>query len=181
YAQESDVTSMLFHSRDMGKVQLHKDLVAKPNKVWNYSSGTSNLLSLYLRKQFEEHQDYLNFWYTEFFDKLSMHSMTIEPDLGGTFVGSSYSWATARDWARFGLLYLQRGSWNGEQILNEDWVKYTSQPAQSSDGIYGAHFWLNAGGFYPDVPRDLYSANGFQGQHVFIIPSEELVVVRFGL
>ena len=181
YTKISDVTKMLFLAEDMTKVQLHKELEGEPGNSWNYSSGTSNLLSGFIRNQFDSHEDYLDFWYTGFIDKIGMHSMILEADLAGNYVGSSYSWATARDWAKFGLLYLNRGSWNGEQILTEDWVEYTSQPAQNSDGIYGAHFWLNAGGFYPDVPRDLYSANGFQGQHVFIIPSKELVVVRFGL
>src|SRR5690606_18076889 len=78
-------------------------------------------------------------------------------------------------------LYLNKGNWNGEPILNQSWVNYSATPVEGSAGEYGAHFWLNAGGKYPNVPRDLFSANGFQGQHVFIIPSKDLVVVRFGL
>ena len=89
--------------------------------------------------------------------------------------------ATARDWAKFGLLYLHDGNWNGEQLLNSSWVNYSKTPTNGSNGEYGAQFWLNAGGVYPHVPRDLFSCNGYQGQHVFIIPSKELVVVRFGL
>jgi hypothetical protein len=181
YSKISDVTRMLFLAEDMTEVQLHKPLVGEPGEIWNYSSGTSNLLSGYIRDRFESQQEYLNFWYRELIDKIGMHSMTVEADLAGNYVGSSYSWATARDWAKFGLLYLNRGNWIGEQILNEDWVDYTVQPVEGSDGEYGAHFWLNAGGKYPDVPRDLFSANGFQGQHVFIIPSKDLVIVRFGL
>ncbi|WP_029036665.1 serine hydrolase domain-containing protein [Salinimicrobium xinjiangense] len=181
YSKISDVTKMLFLAEDMTSVQLHKPLVGEPGEIWNYSSGTSNLLSGYIRDQFESQQEYLDFWYRELIDKIGMHSMTVEADLSGNYVGSSYSWATARDWAKFGLLYLNKGNWNGEQILTEDWVDYTVQPVEGSDGQYGAHFWLNAGGIYPDVPRDLFSANGFQGQHVFIIPSKDLVVVRFGL
>ena len=181
YTKISDVTKMLFLEEDMTQVQLHKDLVAQPGDRWNYSSGTSNLLAGFIRNEFDSHEAYLNFWYTQLIDKIDMNSMTLEADLAGNYVGSSYSWATARDWAKFGLLYLNNGNWNGEQILSEAWVKYTTQPALNSRGIYGAHFWLNSGGNYPDVPRDMYSANGFQGQHVFIIPSKEVVVVRFGL
>lgn len=181
YTKISDVTKMLFLAEDMSEVQLHKPLIGEPGIIWNYSSGTSNLLSGFIRNQFENHQDYLDFWYRELIDKIGMNSMTLEVDLTGNFVGSSYSWATARDWAKFGLLYLNKGRWNGEQILSENWVEYTTRPVEGSDGQYGAHFWLNACGKYPDVPRDLYSANGFQGQHVFIIPSKDLVVVRFGL
>ncbi|NJY62138.1 serine hydrolase [Salinimicrobium sp. CDJ15-81-2] len=181
YTKISDVTKMLFLAEDMTQVQLHKKLVGEPGSVWNYSSGTSNLLSGFIRDQFKSHEAYLDFWYTQLIDKIGMHSMTLEPDLAGNYVGSSYSWATARDWAKFGLLYLNKGNWNGEQLLNESWIDYTVQPVVGSDEQYGAHFWLNSGGIYPDVPRDLFSANGFQGQHVFIIPSEDLVVVRFGL
>lgn len=181
YTKISDVTKMLFMSVDMPRVQLQKSLSGTPNQDWNYSSGTSNLLSKYLRDQFPSHKDYLDFWYKEFVDKIGMHSMTIETDLRGTYVGSSYSWATARDWAKFGLLYLRKGNWDGKQIFNESWVDYTVTPTNGSDQGYGAHFWLNAGKRFPNVPEDMFSSNGFQGQHVFIIPSKDLVVVRFGL
>ena len=181
YEKISDVTKMLFLAKDMSKIQLNKGLVGEPGSIWNYSSGTSNLLSGFIRDQFNSYQEYLDFWYRELIDRIGMHSMTLEADLAGNYVGSSYSWATAKDWARFGLLYLNKGNWQGEQILNEDWVEYTVEPVEGSEGQYGAHFWLNAGGIYPDVPRDLFSANGFQGQHVFVIPSKDLVVVRLGL
>jgi len=182
YNNISDVTNMLFMERDMSKVQLHKDLEGKPNESWNYSSGTTNLLAGYLlRKFFDNQQDYLDFWYAELLDKIGMHSAIIETDMAGNFVGSSYGWANTRDWAKFGLLYLHNGNWNGEQILDQQWVKYVSTPTNGSDGKYGGHFWLNAGGRYPDVPKDLFSCNGYQGQWVFIIPSKELVIVRTGL
>ncbi len=181
YSKISDVTRMLFLEKDMTTTQLYKPLIADPGTLWNYSSGTSNLLSGFIRDQFSNHQQYLDFWYKELIDKIGMHSMTLEADMAGNYVGSSYSWATARDWAKFGQLYLHRGNWNGEQIFAESWVDYTVTPVDGSNGEYGAHFWLNAGGKYPDVPRDLFSANGFQGQHVFIFPSNDMVVVRFGL
>ena len=114
-------------------------------------------------------------------DKIGMHSMIIETDMKGKYVGSSYGWATTRDWAKFGLLYLNKGNWNGEQLFDASWVDYIRTPTKLSEGTYGAHFWLNAQGNYPDVPIDLYSANGYQGQYVFIIPSKDLVVVRTGL
>jgi CubicO group peptidase (beta-lactamase class C family) len=181
YNNISDVTKMLFLAEDMSRAQLNKPLVGEPNNTWNYSSGTTNLLSGFIRNQFKTHQEYLDFWYAELIDKIGMNSMTLETDLAGNYVGSSYSWATARDWAKFGLLYLHNGNWNGEQLFNESWVKYAATPTNGSNGEYGAHFWLNAGGKYPNVPKDLFSCNGYQGQHVFIIPSKDLVVVRFGL
>ena len=182
YNTLSDVSKMLFLETEMGKVQLEKPLAGKPNESWNYSSGTTNLLAGFLlRKEFKSHQEYLDFWYEELLDKIGMHSAIIETDLAGNFVGSSYGWANTRDWAKFGLLYLHQGNWNGEQIVDSTWVKYVSTPTNGSNGRYGAHFWLNAGGHYPDVPKDLFSCNGYQGQMVFIIPSKELVIVRTGL
>ncbi|GIZ07888.1 serine hydrolase [Flavobacterium sp. UMI-01] len=176
-----DATQMLFQAEDMGKVQLEKPSVYKPNMHWNYSSGTTNLLSKILRSQFKTHQEYLDFWYTNLIDKIGMHSMLIETDMAGNYIGSSYGWATARDWGKFGLLYLHQGNWNGEQILSPSWVRYTHTPTATSNGRYGAQFWLNAGGHFPDVPRDMYYCSGFQGQMVAIIPSKELVIVRMGL
>ncbi|WP_136465160.1 serine hydrolase domain-containing protein [Flagellimonas onchidii] len=181
YSKISDVTKMLFLESDMAKAQRNKKSIAKPTDVWNYSSGTTNLLSGILRQQFRSHQEYLDFPYSALIDKIGMHSMVLEADIAGNYVGSSYSWASTRDWARFGQLYLDRGLWNGEQIFNPRWVDYITKPTIHSDGTYGAHFWLNANGKYPDVPKDLFSCNGYQGQYVFVIPSKDLVVVRTGL
>ncbi len=182
YTKISDATEMFFLDEDMTQAQLETDFDPKNHKkVWNYSSGTSNLLSGILRKQFKSHQEYLDFPYSALIDKIGMHSMLIETDMVGNFVGSSYGWASTRDWAKFGLLYLNNGNWKGEQLFDPKWVDYVAKPTPLSDGTYGAHFWLNANGKYPDVPKDLYSANGYQGQYVFIIPSKDLVIVRTGL
>ncbi len=181
YNSISDVTKMLFLEEDMTQVQVNKPLVGKPNETWNYSSGTTNVLSGILRKQFQTHQEYLDFWYSDLIDKIGMNSMLVETDLKGNYIGSSYAWATARDWAKFGLLYLHNGQWNGQSLFDADWVKYATTPTPTSDGWYGAQIWLNAGGRYPDVPRNMYSFNGYQGQNVFILPDQEMVVVRMGL
>lgn len=181
YDKICDATRMLFIEEDMTQSQINKPLTGKPNQSWNYSSGTTNLLSGILRQQFKSHQDYLDFWYAELIDKIGMHSMLIETDMAGNFVGSSYGWATTRDWAKFGQLYLNKGNWNGEQLFEESWANYVATPTNSSNGEYGGQFWLNAGGKYPDVPKDMYFASGFQGQKVIIIPSHDLVIVRFGL
>ena len=181
YATISDVTKMLFLAPDMTSVQIEKPLIGKPNETWYYSSGTTNLLSGILRRQFRSHQAYLDFPYSNLIDKIGMHSMLIETDYDGNFVGSSYGWATARDWAKFGLLYLHQGNWNGEQIFNKNWYNYAITPTNTSKGRYGAQIWLNRGRALPDVPEDMFSFNGFQGQRVFILPSNDLVVVRLGL
>ena len=181
YSTISDVTRMLFMEADMAAVQMDKPAVAPPGEIWNYSSGTSNLLSGILRRQFRSEQEYIDFPYKALIDKTGMHSMMLETDVAGNFVGSSYGWASTRDWAKFGLLYLNEGNWNGEQLFDARWVSYVTHPTAHSNGRYGAHFWLNSGGFYPGVPKDLYSANGYQGQYVFIIPSLDMVIVRTGL
>ncbi|RZJ67978.1 MAG: class C beta-lactamase-related serine hydrolase [Flavobacterium sp.] len=181
YETISDATKMLFLAKDMTRVQLEKPALFDPGEHWNYSSGTSNLLSGILRKQFKTHQQYLDFWYAALIDRIGMKSMFIETDMSGNFVGSSYGWATTRDWAKFGLLYLHKGNWNGDRLFDEKWVDFVTKPTKGSNGRYGGHFWLNRGGYFPDAPRDMYSANGFQGQKVFIIPSKDLVIVRLGL
>ncbi len=181
YNKICDVTKMLFIEPDMSILQLEKPLIGIPNNSWNYSSGTTNLLSGYIRNQFKSHQEYLDFWYSDLIDKIGMHSMLIETDYSGNYVGSSYGWATTRDWAKFGLLYLHNGIWNGQQILDESWIDFSKEPTNGSNGVYGGHFWLNAGKKFPDVPKDMYSCNGYQGQYVFIIPSKDLVIVRTGL
>jgi CubicO group peptidase (beta-lactamase class C family) len=122
------------------------------------------------------------------FQPLGMSTSIIEQDASGTFVGSSYMYATAREWARFGQLYLQDGIWEGRRILPEGWVKYTTTPAPAApDEKYGAHFWLKIPQeFRSDdheklVPEDAFHCIGYEGQFVSIIPSRELVIVRLGL
>ncbi|MFE3869613.1 serine hydrolase domain-containing protein [Flavobacterium sp. ZS1P70] len=181
YDKICDATKMLFDAENMSRVQLEKPAAFKPNTHWNYSSGTTNLLSGILRNQFKTHQEYLDFWYSTLIDKIGMNSMIVETDMAGNYVGSSYGWATTRDWSKFGLLYLHKGNWNGEQILDESWVKYTATPTNTSNGRYGGHFWLNASGHFSDVPKNMYYCSGFQGQMVAIIPSLDLVIVRMGL
>lgn len=181
YNTISDVTQMLFLDSDMSQTQINKPLAYAPNTHWNYSSGTTNLLSYIIRNELDSHQEYLDFPYASFIDKIGMYSMLIEADLSGNYVGSSYGWATTRDWAKFGLLYLHRGNWNGEQIFDPSWVDYVVSPTPTSDGTYGGQFWLNAGGGYDRLPKNMFSCNGYQGQRVAIFPDQDLVVVRTGL
>ncbi len=181
YDKICDATKMLFAATDMSTVQRDKPAEFEPNSHWNYSSGTSNLLSAILRKQFKTQQEYIDFWYSGLIDRIGMKSMVVETDLAGNFVGSSYAWATTRDWGKFGTLYLHKGNWNGDQVFDKGWSDYVRMATNTSNGNYGAHFWLNAGGKYPSVPRDMYYASGFQGQKIFIFPSNDLVIVRLGL
>ena len=110
-----------------------------------------------------------------------MNSAIVETDMSGNYIGSSYCWATTRDWAKFGLLYLHNGKWNNEQIFDPSWVKYVTTATPTSKGNYGGHFWLNKGNKFPNTPKDMYYASGYQGQKVAIFPSNDLVIVRMGL
>jgi len=181
YDKVSDAVIMLFNSDAIGQYAMQLPLDFEPETTWTYSSGTTNIIASKMADNFQSKDEYIRFIYDRFFDRIGAYSMVMETDAIGNYVGSSYSWATTRDWAKIGQFYLQKGNWAGEQILSEQWVDFIQQPAKGSDGIYGGHFWLNKGGRYPDLPQDLYSMDGFHGQKVFIIPSKELVVVRLGL
>ncbi len=181
----SDCNLMLFTERDLGGFAARMPLAGEPDSIWSYSSGTTNVLSRVVRHALGgTDADYYAFPRRELLDKLGMRRTVLEPDPSGTFVGSSNFYATARDWARFGLLYLNDGVWQGERILPEGWVEYCVTPTPKSNGEYGAQFWLNAGApgdrWLPDLPEDLYSALGHDGQYVTILPSHELVIVRLG-
>ena len=182
YAELSDATKMLFMSEDVSVIPRIQSSSHKPGEHWAYSSGTSNLLSKLIQNKIGDREDYLRFPYDTLFNRIGMHSAVMETDESGVFIGSSFMYATPRDWAKFGLLYLNNGNWYGDQIIDEEWVEFARTPAKDGGGIYGGHFWLNHDkSAYDDVPVDLYSCNGFQGQYVFIIPSRDLVVVRMGL
>lgn len=181
YTQISDATRMLFLERDMTKTQAYKKLIYAPGSKFNYSSGTTNLISGILRAQFKTQQEYLDFPYTELIDKIGMNSMLFETDMEGNYVGSSYAWATARDWAKLGLLYLHKGNWNGTQIFNKSWADYVAKPTKASNYSYGGHFRTTTLDGFPNVPNDMYFAYGYHGQFTMVIPSMDLVVVRLGL
>jgi len=180
YSDVSSATNMLYRSADAYKVAIDVPYQKKPETDWNYSSGTTNILSGIMRTLIGNDQAYHEFPYREIFNKIGITSMIVETDAAGNFVGSSYGYATARDWARFGLLYYNDGIWKGDTILPKGWVNYSRTPAVASKGEYGAQFWLNKSKKLPDVPEDLFSCNGHRGQRVYIIPSRILVVVRLG-
>ena len=177
YGGPSDATRMLFKEKDMGDYAMRSAIRNPPGKVFNYSSGTANILSAIIRKTVTD-SDYYRFPYEQLFYKTGMYSAILEPDAGGTFVGSSYCYATARDWARFGLLYLQDGVWNGQRILPKGWVDFTRRGDSATGNSYGALWWLNEGLRHPKLPADCYSCEGYEGQYIWVIPSKDLVVVR---
>lgn len=183
YDVGTTATQMLFTPGSTARLAADQPLIHDPGTFWSYSSGTSNILCEVARVAggFDgpEMMDEL------IFGPLGMTSAVMEPDNSGLPVCSSFTYATARDWARFGLLYAQGGVWNGEQLLPPGWVDYTTTPVTLNNDLpYGAHWWLNAGEDgerrMPSVPSDAFWASGNEGQQVVVIPSEELVVVRLG-
>lgn len=179
----SHVDQMLFNQKDMGNYAASLKLLHKPGTVSRYSSGTTNIISNILRDRLEASgKDYHAFPKQELFNKLSMDSVVFEVDAAGNFIGSSYIYATPREFARFGQLYLQNGKWQDEQILPEDWVEYTRQPAPGTNGKYGSHWSLNLDQMViPGLPSDVIHLGGNDGQMIVVIPSKNTVIVRMGV
>tara|TARA_R110002072_G_scaffold269868_3_gene429690 strand:+ start:246426 stop:247922 length:1497 start_codon:yes stop_codon:yes gene_type:complete len=185
----SDVILMLYTTGDTAGFTLNKPLAEEPGSTFYYSSGTTNIISRINRQVFNNFQSYFNFPQERLFSKLGMNSAVMEADASGTFVGSSYMYATPRDWAKIGLLYMQDGVWNGERILPEGWVEYSLTPAESATrGQYGIQIWLNAGASGdPDnranqiLPANMYYLSGFEGQNIVMLPDQDLIVMRMGV
>jgi CubicO group peptidase (beta-lactamase class C family) len=180
YGNRSDVNLMLHRETDMGLYAIQKPLEHEPGTFWYYSSGSTNIVMRYLRGKFESDQEFLTYMRQRLFAPLAIANPHFEPDMSGTPVGSSYLYVTARDYARFGQMFLDDGCIGGNRILPEGWVDFTVTPASASQGGYGAFFWLNRNHVCPDVPEDMYSCNGHDGQQIYIIPSKDLVVVILG-
>lgn len=188
FVPSSDFHKMFIVKDDKAGFAASRDLEHEPGTYFEYSSGTSNLLSRIVRETVGD-DEYYRFPYDRLFHRIGMYSALIEPDASGTFVASSYGFASARDWARFGLLYLNDGVSNGQRILPEGWVKYSTSPAPAAERReYGAQIWLNLGRpdnpsdcHEPGIPRDAYFFEGFEQNTVVIIPSRKLVAVRLGV
>ena len=166
----SDVIEMLFGSgqQDMAHFAASFPLAHPPEAVWNYSSGTTNIVSRIVGAVVG---DMAGFIQTELFDRLGMASATARYDGVGTFVGSSYVYATAEDFLRFGRLYLR----DDPAILPAGWIDYARTPTPKSDDLtYGAHWWIAPG------TEGTFYAQGYEGQYLFVVPSRELLALRLG-
>lgn len=179
-------TDLLFGnaSGDTALAASQPALGVPPGTRWAYSTGTTQLLSRFVVDRAGE--DVRAFVKRELYDPLGMHSFVVEHDRAGTPLVGAFAWGTAQDWARLGLLYLRDGVWETGRILPQGWVDFTRTPADvHNNGTYGAHFWINA----PPGPEqhahfgaglDSFEMNGNAGQFVILVPSRDLVVVRFG-
>jgi CubicO group peptidase (beta-lactamase class C family) len=194
----SDAAKMLYGPGrlDVAGYAAALPLVHPPATHWNYNSAGVNLIADALARVFapgatgaDRRARMSAVMTAELFAPIGMTSAQPEFDAAGTFVGSAFVYATARDWARFGLLYLRDGMWETRRILPEHWVDFarTKTPVEDCD-VYGAGFWITppAGtgkpdrALTPDGPRDLFVAQGHEGQLVVIVPSKDLVLVRLG-
>jgi CubicO group peptidase (beta-lactamase class C family) len=185
YGDVTDVTRMLYLQRDMGAYAATLPAEAPPGTQFNYSSGETVLLARYWMSRFAERREALAFPRRALFDVIGMRSAVMEADQTGTFVGGSYMYATARDWARFGLLLAENGSWAGQSVLDPAFVARMMRATEVSDGDYTeAQAWQNGPQGEDSafgLPEDTVWMLGHDGQSVAIIPSERLVVVRLGL
>jgi len=189
YGAVSDVTRMLYLEPDMAAFASAQPLVNPVGTVWSYSSGSAVLLSRIF--QTAAGADALTIVRQRLFGPLGMTSAVMETDERGTLVGSSYMYATPRDWARFGLLLADDGVWQGQEILPHGYVAMMASPAPASGGEYGRGLvwrWAihdDTPGVNPDaafgIPADAFWMLGHDGQSVTIIPSLALVIVRLGL
>ena len=180
---------MVFGVRDMAAFAEKAPLQAAPGTRWTYTNGNTILLSRIIRDSTGgDAASVLAFARRELFDKLGMRHVTLEFDATGTPIGSSHMLASARDWARFGLLYLNDGVAGGERLLPPGWVDYSAAATPGSERYgYGAGFWTNRGDgegqryrIAQGLPADAFMARGAYGQYVIVVPSQRLVVARFG-
>jgi CubicO group peptidase (beta-lactamase class C family) len=195
----NDAARMLFGEGrlDIAGFAASLPLAHAPGSHWNYNSAGVNLIADALGRVVAPDADATarrarlsEVMKEELFGPLGMTSAQPEFDKAGTFIGSALVYATARDWARFGLLYLRDGIWKERRILPEGWVDFARAKTTADDcDVYGAGFWITpqTGPGKPyhallkDGPRDAFMAQGHEGQLVVVVPSKDLVLVRLGL
>lgn len=185
YAPGSDSTRMLFTEPSASSVPLSSRLGYEPGEHFSYSSGTTNLLSRLVHNKLGNNtQSSVNFLFNQLFSPLGITTATFEMDASGVFIGSSYLYASGRDWGKLGLLWLNNGMAHDKQLLPQNWVKDATTPNTSAnDKAYGYQVWLNKGNEqlrWPELPEDAYAMMGNRKQSVMMIPSQNVVLVRLG-
>lgn len=178
----SDVIEMLFGSgkEDVAAYAIAQPLANEPDSTWLYSSGTTNIVTRILGDAYGDRHGSCSgierVLQQRLFAPIGMNA-TATFDLAGTFIGSSYVFTTARDFARFGYLYLHDGNWNGTQVLPSDWAAHARVQTVIDDETslgYGAHWWT-----LPGEEASLV-ASGYEGQQIYVLPNRDLVIVRLG-
>jgi len=171
---------------DVFQFSVSRDAEHPPNTVGRYRNSDPWTLGYIVRRTVENElgEEYLTWPQREVFDKIGIRRFVAETDIYGNFILTGYNYGTARHWARLGQLYLQRGMWNGERLLPEEFVDFVQTPAPGWDEpIYGGQFWLNTadesgrGRRVPSLPTDAYNAAGAGDQYTYVIPSRDLVII----
>lgn len=184
YNPGDDATTMLFTSPSASDFTIARPLAHEPGVRFNYSSGTANVLSrIYLDVLGGPQQSYDDYK-TNIAGPLGFQNAVFEVDASGAFFGSSYLYASARDWARLGQLMVNGGAINDREIVTQDWINRATAPnTTENQKAYGYQWWLNKGNEdlrWPDIPDDAYAAQGNRQQNMMIVPSKDLVIVRLG-
>jgi len=188
YDPGSDVLDMLYNQPDMASWAAGHPSEFPPGTNWEYLSAVSNILAQVVQAQFPSDAEYWTYSRTALFEPLGVTTATLETDVAGTWVGSSYLWASVTDWARLGQLMLDDGQWQGQQVLPPGWLELAgTQSLLEGEGAgYGAQTWIPAnpvGGECkgtPGLPEDMVSMEGHWGQIVAMVPSHNAVIVRLG-
>lgn len=185
YNPGDDATAMLFTEASASGYAIGRPALHPPGTHYNYSSGSANILSrVYFNRTGGTLADSLADYRRHIAGPMSFQHAVFEPDARGVLVGSSYFYASTRDWARLGQMMLQGGVLNGERVVSEDWVAQSTRPNNSDNQkAYGYQWWLNTGNAalrWPDLPADAYAARGNREQRLMVIPSQNLVIVRLG-
>jgi CubicO group peptidase (beta-lactamase class C family) len=182
YTRENKHLRVYFEGLNVFEHAINNPLKTAPNAEWRYQNSDPLTLGKIIKdKLAARHESYLTFPQRTLFDRVGIRSAVLETDAWGNFILSGFDYLSARDWARFGLLHLHGGVWNGQRILPEGWTTFVSTPAPAApQQVYGGLFWLNRGGALDGVPRDAYWADGAMGQYTLIIPSRDVVIVRLG-
>lgn len=182
WTDENEHFRIYFEGIDVFEHAVNQPLDLEPGTRFRYRNSDPLTIGRIVRQAVEaKGEEYLAFPQRALFDRIGARSFVLEPDPWGNLILTGYDFGSARDWARFGLLHLWDGVWEGERILPEGWVEFVSTPTPTDPNrSYGGLFWVNAGGMLPGAPADAFLAAGFMGQNTVIIPSRDVVVVRLG-
>ena len=185
YEPGDNVTAILFTEPSASAYMLQMPLAKQPGRYFSYSSGTANLLSqVYFDNAGGTPQSSYSDFMTNIHEPMAFQNSIFEVDASGVFMGSSYFYASARDWARLGQLMLDDGVINGRRLISSDWIEASTSPNGSeNERAYGYQWWLNSGDSrlrWPDLPEDAFAAQGNRQQWIMIVPSRDVVIVRLG-
>jgi CubicO group peptidase (beta-lactamase class C family) len=182
YSSDNEHFLIYFDAPNVFRHAVNQPPAFAPDEEWRYKNSDPLTLGSIIRQTVEARgENYLTFPQRHLFDKIGARNYVLETDPYGNFIMTGYDFGSARDWARFGLLHLWDGVFEGERILPEGWMDFITTPAPADERRgYGGLWWLNRGGAMSRAPEDAYWAAGYMGQRTIVIPSRDMVIVRLG-